>query len=437
MILHAKDPHILSLLATSPSSIFAWIAAKTDEAKMAILNDLRTQQITRESKSRRYISKLEAVYFSYLIQFFTQLETLHVNRDKPEFQKQLQEICTVENVQSSCIYAIDLKSKHWAPIYRNAITMLANQTLGKKVDWTSFINQYCSAFEEHFVEYWGLFYSKVTDDVNGLEIAEANKIIGVEYEKLHFSSYGSHDAIISILSHILFKASQPEIEKEAAKQSEISSMTFFAKNPIKSYQQASQHVKEKNHQEALKYCEVAMEAFRANPGEMSNEMGKCYSLQASCYRDLGLFAESLVACESAINIYHSLTATTELAAVLVKYKGCLLKSEFGIDKLYPSAMILFKEQKNYEAAKSIMLHLLENIPDLTPVQKGNCYSTLASCYRELGVKDKAIEACENAITSFKTAKVETAKRTALIEPVLKKLEGLKANPVSQVKSGVR
>jgi preprotein translocase subunit SecA len=439
MILQANDPHIFSLLASSQTAILLWRDAKTENEKMVLLNQLRTNKTIKESVSRRYSAKLESLYFNYLNKFFLHLQTLRSNLDTPEFKKQLQDNCTEEFIQTTCPYPVDLKSKHWAPLYRSALTLISNHSLGKQVDWISFVEQYCNTFEEHFVEYWGLFYSKLSDDVDGLDIVVADKIIKESYHKLNLTIHCSPETVIATLKHILFRASSPEIEKEITEKSELSSINFFSKkNPINLYKLAIQYVKEKKYQEALKYCEAAIDAYRTSKGEFSIEMSKCYSLQATCYRDLGLIPESLIACESAINICHSLTIETsvdELSAVVTKYKGCLVKSGFGVTELYPSAVALYKD-KNYEAAICKLLHILENITDLNPVKMGTCYSTLASCYREVGKILQAMEACEKAISSFKLSALKAEKKTELINPVLTKLEGLKSNSISFVNKRV-
>lgn len=99
--------------------------------------------------------------------------------------------------------------------------------------------------------------------------------------------------------------------------------------------------------------------------------------------------------------------------------------------LYQLAIEKIKE-KDYEEAIRHLLDLFEKNSNLTSMQKGDCYSTLASCYSELGQKEKAIESYEKAISSFNLAETTTEKRAALIEPILTTVETLKSNLSSRI-----
>jgi hypothetical protein len=57
----------------------------------------------------------------------------------------------------------------------------------------------------------------------------------------------------------------------------------------------------------------------------------------------------------------------------------------------------------------ILFYLLATFPTLRPLQKGNCYSTLSSCYRELGKTVQALQACNDALGLFKPNEYEKYK----------------------------
>ncbi|MBA3535853.1 MAG: tetratricopeptide repeat protein, partial [Tatlockia sp.] len=171
----------------------------------------------------------------------------------------------------------------------------------------------------------------------------------------------------------------------------------------------------------------AYELYKTTKGESSIEVGTCLSTIATCYRELGMFDKSLSTCESGIKIFSELNkknlALDEMSSIIKKYNSCLDKCGFDVSTLYKSAVNLYKET-SYLAASIKLLFLIKKCSTLSSVEKGNCYSTLASCYRELDEHDNAIRACENAIEAFQIAKINPAKKQELIESVKVKLEKL-------------
>lgn len=209
----------------------------------------------------------------------------------------------------------------------------------------------------------------------------------------------------------------------------LKKIDFFPK-PKESYARAIQLIREKKYHDALKQCDDAMDPFKKMNGEYSIEMGRCYSTKASCFRELKLFDECFLACEKAISIFNSIASDKKAAELIAhtinKYQDSLTKSRLKFSDLYSGAVALFKN-KNYHAASARLIYLIEKFSELLPTQKGNCYSALAACYRELGEQKKEIEAYENAITFFKSSKLKEEERTALIEPMKAALAGIKSN----------
>jgi hypothetical protein len=69
--------------------------------------------------------------------------------------------------------------------------------------------------------------------------------------------------------------------------------------------------------------------------------------------------------------------------------------------LYPQAVTLFKAAQYWPVICKLIL-FLEN-ESLTVTEKGTCYSTMASCYRELEKIEKAIAACQKAVSFYELA----------------------------------
>lgn len=421
MILQARDSRILSLLASSPASCLAWMQTQTDASKMQILNVLRSDKIQYESIRRRLGSKKEGLYFNCLNQFFKELQTLHATLETVECKQQLTEICRTASSQIRDPQSVNMKKGEWKSLYVNAKMLIANQKTGKTVDWSAFIDQYCALFVTHMQAVWGAFYSQLSDEGETADLTHLEQKIHQGFAQLDLQTQLA--SIKSSLSDLLYQAANP---------SEVADSYaggFFSDKPEHYYKQAVNFIKEKHYRDALKYCELALKGYIAVKGAWSIEVGTCYSTAASCYRELQLFEKSLQACEESIQVFSEIEKkqpeNKELLLVLKKYNACLEKSGFDIVPLYPAAVQLFKAE-NYQASAAVLLYLIEKFPDLSALQKGNCYSTLASNYRELGQQDKAIKSCENAIEQMNLVKIAPAKRSALLLPIQKKLANLKA-----------
>ncbi len=223
-------------------------------------------------------------------------------------------------------------------------------------------------------------------------------------------------------------------EEETPKRKESLSTGFFSNKPKPKasdlYNQTILLIKDEKFNEARESCESAKVLYSRSKGEYSTEVGNCLSAFATCYRELNMFDESLSACESGIKIFSELNkknlAMAEMALLIKKYNVCLDKCGFDVPTFYKSAVELYKET-NYLAASNKLLFVIQKYSTLSSVEKGNCYSTLASCYREMGEHGKAIRACEDAIESFKIAKINPAKKQELIDSVEDKLKKL-SNP---------
>ena len=248
MILHEKDGRIRALLDTSTKAIFLWVNAASDEEKIAILDQLRTEKIRYDSMRRRHAAKLETLYYSSLKKFFDALQALRSSLSTPEMIEKLKQICLAETKENTCIYPVNVKSHHWLPVYQGARILIANQQAGKSVDWTSMINQFSTAFVENFQEYWGNFYSKVSDDMAEKEIAIAEKIMQQEFEKINLMSHSTPEIVLSTLDELLYKASLPVDLTQ--KQNETASPLFFSRKVENLDKKVIQFIKDKKYEKA-------------------------------------------------------------------------------------------------------------------------------------------------------------------------------------------
>lgn len=423
LVLRADDLRIHALLqsCTDPLLLKQWMTASSDEERVNCLYQIRSKKIQKESKQRRYKAAIESLYFSYLNEFFDLLKSLRNNLDDPDFQKNMQAICDSNTEPTDDRELIDLEAPNWVVLYRTARALLSHQHLGKTIDWTAFMDQFKESFVNDQIENWSSFYSELPIQVEGMQVEQAKVWIDQGYAKLNLQASCNSEAALRILAYLIHKATVPQ-SLTMTPETRRPHTSFFSPKPDALYEKALLYYKAKKYQKTLKCCAAAIEGYKLLKGESCLAIATCYSTQASCYRELGHFPESLTLCEQAIAIIDSQKGDSNkddsMQRILVKYQECLLKSKLDVSILYPQAVAQFKE-KQFRSAAYKLLYLVEKMPSLTLSQKGSCYSTLASCYRDLAEKDKAIEACEVSMKYFKDAR-----QPAKAEEVSKKLKGL-------------
>lgn len=422
MIIHETDSRVISLLARSPEAIFLWMNATSEQEKFQILNKLRNDKIQEDSAERCYRSKLESYYFGSLSQFFSQLQSLRILMRNEEFEEQLKITCKSE-LRTDTTFFINLNTPRWRSIYLAAKTLLANQKLERVVDWASWVTQFKEAYIENLLEILAAFYSKLTEETYGMEIDAIPEKIKIAYDELNIASYCIKETIIACLTYILSFETLCKDEKLISERTAIG--PFFSSNPKQLYDEAIKSYKGKNYEDTLIKCDQAIKIYLDKEQEFIKKIKEsqsiykakepdfycaiihCYSTKASCYRELKQFEQAFASCEQAIKNFISLKPSSKneelIAHTIAKYQDCLEKCDLSLKQIYDGAISLYKE-KNFLSVKIRLLYLLEKESSISPCEKGSCYSTLASCYREVGEMENAITACEKAITAFKLAK---------------------------------
>ncbi len=177
-------------------------------------------------------------------------------------------------------------------------------------------------------------------------------------------------------------------------------------NPLVNYKTAIELYKTQKYNIAIKHLDIAIEGFVNKKSETSLEVLNCYSAYASCFREMALFNKASKAIEKAIEISIKLNSK-EQESLLQKHQQILLKSgSIGIE-IYQQAVIFYKDKQFIIAMNLLQLSLTKFEEEKTPQdKKAICYSTISSCYRDMGEIGKALESINIAIalcqkTSFK------------------------------------
>lgn len=235
-ILHKGDLRICALLSNilMDVRILNWLALKSSEEEINFLNQLRSEKIQTESNERRYAAKLEALFYTCLNEFFGKLQSVYDVLDVATIREELLSICqTGSGSLSNDLLTINENSPNWFALYRSARVLIANQAEGKTVDWSSFIEQYKQAFVEYLLENWGKFYSKITDEVHGMDIALAEKTIKDSFDALNLPAKFTSEAALSGLNYLLYKAKANEISPIPDASSFLKELKSIPVQPLK------------------------------------------------------------------------------------------------------------------------------------------------------------------------------------------------------------
>ncbi|MDP3268834.1 MAG: Fic family protein [Legionella sp.] len=196
-----------------------------------------------------------------------------------------------------------------------------------------------------------------------------------------------------------------------------SSLSSFALpvNPLTLFQEGIKHYKNKLHAQAIESLTKSISGFQAKKGAVCAEVAKCYSSLGSVYRDNSNYQLAIETMEKALNCLEELKIKDYEAAVK-KHGECLLFAGHKTFSIYQTAVSDYKE-KHYLLALSKLKFCIGQWYNQT-IQKEQlaiCYSTLASCQRELGNIDDAINSCKQALELSAPEKQKS---------IQKKLDGL-------------
>lgn len=185
-----------------------------------------------------------------------------------------------------------------------------------------------------------------------------------------------------------------------------SSLSSFALsvNPLTLYQEGINHYKNKLHAQAIESLTKSLSGFQAKKGAVCAEVVKCYSSLASVYRDSSNYQLAIKAMEKMLNCLEELKIK-EVDAAIKKHGECLLLTGHKTLSIYQTAITDYKE-KHYLLALSKLKFCIGQWLKQSEQQEqlAICYSTLASCQRELGNIDTAIESCKHALELSTPAK---------------------------------
>lgn len=177
-----------------------------DETCFEILNRLRTAKIHDESNERRRQAKIEAVFYQHLRTFSDSLQTLLQVFDTTQFKQSLTSICLANSTRAITIPF--LQDNAFQTLHHSTRNLLRDKKHGKNIDWDGFISQFNDTYFNYVLTFWAQFYSKMQDDVFGLDPIEAATKISLSYAELQISSLLNEDKVKEIFEGILHHAHQ-------------------------------------------------------------------------------------------------------------------------------------------------------------------------------------------------------------------------------------
>ena len=127
------------------------------------------------------------------------------------------------------------------------------------------------------------------------------------------------------------------------------------------------------------------------------QVAKCYSALASVYRDSNKLHLAIRACASFLACLDGMNVK-ELTTILTKYKQCLNLHNATPLAVCRTAVTDYKNS-HFQGALCQLQYCLakwQEIPESNS-EIASCYSTMASCQRELGLFDSALLSCDEAL----------------------------------------
>ncbi len=174
------------------------------------------------------------------------------------------------------------------------------------------------------------------------------------------------------------------------------------------YKQAVDEYKKGNYTLAGYLFEQALQGFK-NKGNSIIQQGLChYSLASLHYKSSNL-KQAILHCEDAIMLFYSRNDQKNLNDAEKRYQNYLLESKISPEDIYQNAVNLFKENNYYIALKKLLFVLDQFDEDKQPKKSATTHSTIASCYRDLGNIELAIEHCDLALKILNTHNINEGK----------------------------
>lgn len=247
------------------------------------------------------------------------------------------------------------------------------------------------------------FYLKCLDleKYPGFNIEVFKEKIYIILNKIARASNLVDDEILQLEASVELSIAE---EKELKLKTKAPVMLFSPANPLSLYNQAIKVYKEdKNYAKAMEDLEKAIVGFKEKKGEFSEEIARCYSALASVHRDKASdtnkeYASATEICAQALICLEEIKSK-DMSPVIVKYKQCLSLHNQQPLTIYDLAISAFKN-KHYQVALCQLQYCIDKwqgSPEHN-IKLAKCYSTIASCQRELGLIDEALVACDLALS---------------------------------------
>jgi len=183
--------------------------------------------------------------------------------------------------------------------------------------------------------------------------------------------------------------------KQSGCSAKIALPSMKPKNPYTLYKEGIEAYQDKQYDAAIKILFSALEIFKVPKDKVPEEkslleQGNCHSALASSFREMKNIDEAIKSCEQAIICFANVNPG-KLEAAIKKHKDCLALHNKKAGDVYGEGINNYKNRQ-YHIALNKFLFAVEFFSSGN--EKATCHSTLASCYRDLGNINKAIEHAE-------------------------------------------
>lgn len=415
MILNMEEKRIQNLIKMAG---FKWILSYdteevTDSERLNYLNTLRSKKITGESNKRRHDSKLEKGYFDCLQGFFDKLRTLYSQFEDNALQEKLKLICDSEYKPQDVRLRPASNSLIWEGLYKSAKVMLLHKSQAKPLDWSGFVEQFKTAFVEHLLGHWSVFYSKLSDQIEGMDIYQAQKQIQKLNAELELEHLFKIEEVFASLEQLLFEVAHPnkalvDQKQESEPETKKVQLYSFIFNMIKIRMTPALKRQDASIFNAISYNGYSLSA----PAWYKKDVIVCeFATPSQNYNPLYI---SETKCEfGLLGTMEELSEEDVLAIKAICLDGIKsiepqkeINFTYSVDfynpsRIYSEAVNLYRCGK-FEEAIALCKQIIFVYEDsgFHPLQIARCHSTMASCYMESGKKTEAIIFCNLAIKGF-------------------------------------
>jgi len=203
----------------------------------------------------------------------------------------------------------------------------------------------------------------------------------------------------------VFKLVKLQMKNKPQQPSKNSLSLFTQLNPFIIYKQGVIEYNNKQYIAARSLFKQALTIFNEKPNTYS-EQGKCYYSLSSVQYKVKNMKEAIMYCEKAMECFYLDKNTENMKDAEKKYQVYLTENQSDPANLYSNAITLYKEKCNYLALQQLLFSAGEFNKTEKYNQCATTHSSIASCYRELGNTELAIEHCDLAIDILNNNKIK-------------------------------